>query len=144
MYGYIYKVTNLVNKKIYIGLHKAERFDENYWASGTLIKQAFEKYGMENFSREIIQECDTLDELNQAERYWIEYYNSTDTNIGYNIAYGGFCCPAHRLSESEKKQRSQELSERNRRNWQTTEYREKIIATLTQNGYNIAMKVSVK
>ena len=50
--GYVYKWTNLVNGMMYIGSHKGHR--PGYTASGTRIKRAFKKYGMENFQREIL------------------------------------------------------------------------------------------
>lgn len=56
MYGYIYKTTNLINNKIYIGQHKVkeEKIDNSYYGSGKLIIQAIKKYGKENFkSRDI-------------------------------------------------------------------------------------------
>ena len=39
MFGYIYKITNTVNGKIYVGLHKSEKFDESYWGSGSNLKE---------------------------------------------------------------------------------------------------------
>ena len=43
MYGYIYKTTNLVNGKIYIGQHKSNTFDTNYYGSGTILNKAIQK-----------------------------------------------------------------------------------------------------
>lgn len=48
-FGYIYKITNELNGKIYIGQHKACHFEDRYWGSGKLIKYAIKKYGVENF-----------------------------------------------------------------------------------------------
>ena len=89
MYGYVYKITNLVNSKIYIGQHKSSFFDESYWGSGTLLKSVYEKYGKQNFTREILEFCETPEELNEREIFWISYYNSTDKSIGYNVSLGG-------------------------------------------------------
>ena len=89
MYGYIYKTTNLVNSKIYIGLHSAKEFDYNYMGSGKLIRRAFEKYGIENFNCEMIDTGDSREELIVKEQYWIKYYNSQNKSIGYNISNGG-------------------------------------------------------
>jgi hypothetical protein len=83
----IYKITNLINNKIYIG--KDTTSDPNYFGSGLLITRSFNKYGKENFIKEVIDEADDYDELSQKEIYWIEKYNSTDRNIGYNISKGG-------------------------------------------------------
>ena len=90
MYGYIYKTTNLINGKIYIGKKKSNLFLENkYLGSGIFLKNAIQKYGKENFKVELIAVCETLDELNKKEIFYIKYYNSTNSNIGYNIAKGG-------------------------------------------------------
>jgi hypothetical protein len=83
----IYKITNLINSKIYIG--KDTTSDSNYFGSGLLINRSFEKYGMENFIKEVIDETTDYDELSSKEIYWIEKYNSTDREIGYNISKGG-------------------------------------------------------
>lgn len=83
----IYKTTNNINNKIYIGQDKNN--DPNYLGSGNLIKRSIKKYGKENFTKEILCECNTLDELNDKERFYINKYSSTDKEIGYNIAVGG-------------------------------------------------------
>ena len=57
MFGYIYKTTNLINGKIYIGKRQKQEFDKYYLGSGIYLKKAIEKYGKENFSCEIIDKC---------------------------------------------------------------------------------------
>lgn len=89
MYGYIYLTTNLINGKIYIGQHKSKEFDRNYYGSGIQINNAIEKYGKNNFSCELLQECVSKEELDSKEIYYINKYNSTDKSIGYNISLGG-------------------------------------------------------
>jgi len=83
----IYKITNQVNSKIYIGQDKHN--NPNYLGSGKILHLAFKKYGTENFIKEIIEECESKEQLDERERYWINFYVSTDRNIGYNIALGG-------------------------------------------------------
>lgn len=83
----IYKITNLINNKIYIG--KDTTSNPNYFGSGLLINRAFEKYGKDNFIKEVIDETDDYIELSKKEIYWIEQYNSIDRKIGYNISKGG-------------------------------------------------------
>ena len=72
-----------------MSINKKKKYRETYYGSGKLIKQAIEKYGKENFEKEILEECSSKEHLDLAEIYWISYYNSTDRNIGYNIAIGG-------------------------------------------------------
>ena len=88
-YGYIYKITNDINGKIYVGQHKSNTLDETYWGSGILIKQAINKEGINNFSREILEWCNSLQHLNKREIYWISKLDARNPEIGYNICEGG-------------------------------------------------------
>ena len=82
----IYKTTNLLNGKLYIGLSINNR--SRYYGSGILIKLAIKKYGKENFKKEIIEYCTDIDDLNNAEIFWIWKCDSLAPK-GYNIAKGG-------------------------------------------------------
>lgn len=90
LYGYIYESTNLINGKKYIGQHKSKVFDEKYIGSGTYLHRAIEKYGKENFIVKIIEECESKENLNEREIYWIKFYNAAKSTKYYNIAEGGF------------------------------------------------------
>ena len=83
----IYKTTNLLNGKIYIG--KDERNDPKYLGSGYILKKAIDKYGKDNFVKVILEECDNRDVLQERERFWIKELNALNPNIGYNVAEGG-------------------------------------------------------
>ena len=89
MYGYIYKITNLINEKKYIGKHKSASFDKDYFGSGKIIKQAVKKEGKENFRIDIIEWCENKEQLNEAEKYWIKFYDAQKSEEYYNIASGG-------------------------------------------------------
>ena len=90
MYGYIYETTNLINGKKYIGKHKSNKFDSNYYGSGTGILKAIEKYGKENFKVIILEEIDTNQkDLDCKEVYYIEKYNAVKNELYYNNSYGG-------------------------------------------------------
>ena len=65
----IYKTTNLINGKIYIG--KDSKNDPNYFGSGLLLRQSIKKYGKKNFKKEIIDFADSVKGLNEKEIYWI-------------------------------------------------------------------------
>lgn len=87
----IYKTTCLLNGKIYIGqheVHSLKKFDTWYLGSGKLLLRAVEKYGKENFKREIICKVNTQKMANKFEEFFIKKYNSTDLSIGYNILSG--------------------------------------------------------
>ena len=94
MYGYIYETTNLINGKKYIGKHKSSKFDENYYGSGTYLKNAIEKYGKENFKVRILEKLDDFDNkeglkyLAERETYYIEKYNAVKDKNYYNMSYG--------------------------------------------------------
>ena len=89
MYWCIYRITNLINGKTYIGQHKYKELNDSYMGSGVLIKKAIKKHGVENFKKEIlysrIQYRETADDM---ERFAI----AKERAIGkaeYNIANGG-------------------------------------------------------
>lgn len=87
---YIYKTTNKLNGKIYIGLSKfAPQENPEYLGSGYILKKAIECYGAENFVKVILEECSTQEELLERERYWIATLKANDRNVGYNICEGG-------------------------------------------------------
>ena len=101
----IYKITNLVNGKCYIGqsVDIEKRWDkERTRAFNNTANEyncprsyAFRKYGLENFTFEIIEEC-CINQLNEKERYYIQYYNSVCPN-GYNQTLGGYSSVSQKL-----------------------------------------------
>lgn len=85
----IYKITNLLNQKVYIGqsIDIKKRWKEHcITIDNCAIHQAIQKYGKENFSFEVLEECDQS-LLNVKEIYYIEKYNSYYN--GYNMTLGG-------------------------------------------------------
>lgn len=82
----IYKTINLLNNKIYIG--QDYRNYPKYLGGGQLIKKAIKKYGRENFKKEILEHCNSKEEMKSREIYWIQFYNSKPP-IGYNLSDGG-------------------------------------------------------
>jgi hypothetical protein len=91
IYYYIYKTTNLINNKIYVGKRQCEclpELDTCYLGSGKFLRLAFVKYGKENFTKEILEITDK-ENLNNQERYWIEKLDARNRKIGYNVSKGG-------------------------------------------------------
>lgn len=90
MYYYVYQITNLINGKIYIGKHKSAKhpFDNDYYGSGKQITAAIEKYGIENFKKEILHYCSSLEEMadKEAEIVTEDFVKRKDT---YNMHKGG-------------------------------------------------------
>lgn len=88
----IYKITNDINNKIYIGKtcnslnYRWQQHFDAYTKYDWHIYRAMRKYGFTHFNIEIIEECSD-DILNDREKYWIEYYDSY--NNGYNSTLGG-------------------------------------------------------
>ena len=93
IYGYIYRITNTINNKVYIGQTKREpklRFDEYRRGShNEHLNSSFATYGFDKFKFEVIDTASSPEELNSKEIYYISYYNSTNSSKGYNLSEGG-------------------------------------------------------
>lgn len=84
----IYKVTNLINNKYYIGMHRTTNPNDGYLGSGIAIKKAIKKYGRENFSKEVLFVFETEKEMQDKEK---ELVNEDVVNdpMSYNMTQGG-------------------------------------------------------
>jgi group I intron endonuclease len=91
----IYKITNLINGKVYIGqttrsltkrwsehVKDANRFDHHF-------ANAIRKYGKTSFIKEVLEEVASVDLLDEREVHWISFFNSSNKDIGYNCTEGG-------------------------------------------------------
>lgn len=97
----IYKITNLLNNKVYIGqsinisqrwkAHRNCPFNPNNDVYDLPLYRAIRKYGLDNFSFTVLEEC-TPEELNDKEKFWIQTLNANDPNFGYNLTEGGQDC----------------------------------------------------
>ena len=107
----IYKITNNINGKVYVGQskcierrwcrHRNASFNPNGDEYDKPLYRAIRKNGLENFSFEVIEEC-LIDELDNKEKYWIQYYNSCNPNFGYNLVEGGHIPPpSKKLTEKD-------------------------------------------
>ena len=97
MYGIIYKITNLINNKIYIGqtIHtlvyrmSQHKKTAKYNLKKGHLYESINKYSWENFCFEEIDSANNINELDEKEKYWVKYYNSANRLYGYNKSVGG-------------------------------------------------------
>ena len=109
---HIYKITNLINKKIYIGLSVSstdERWKSHLWNarenSNSAIDRAIHRYGKKNFKYEIIERVPFskgIRHLENREIFYISKFKSNKGNVGYNRSLGGNVNVAKRISEIHK------------------------------------------
>lgn len=88
---YIYLITNKINGKKYIGKRSCncDINKDKYMGSGKLINRAKSKYGIENFTKTIIEICDTEEIAYEREKFWIREYEANNNKGFYNISAGG-------------------------------------------------------
>jgi group I intron endonuclease len=88
MKNIVYLTTNKINGKKYVGSHIEKSSNDNYLGSGKYFKRALQKYGFDNFSREILEECNSIEEARLLEEQYIREFNTLDPD-GYNISPKG-------------------------------------------------------
>lgn len=85
MFYTIYKTTNLINGKFYIGKHKTKELNDGYLGSGKILRRAIKKYGIENFHKEILHICKDEKHMNLLEKILVV----PDKETNYNLCKGG-------------------------------------------------------
>lgn len=91
MFGIIYKITNKLDGKIYVGQTTRSveiRFKEHALCKKSLVGRAIRKHKIENFTIEVLEECETREQINERERFWIAHFNCIAPS-GYNLTDGG-------------------------------------------------------
>jgi len=121
----IYEIANSINDRKYVGKTKNNR--DSYYGSGILIIAAIKKYGRENFKKEIIEYCKSIDELNEKEIYWIKELNTLVPN-GYNIGTGGEGGDTF-TNHPNKEEYRKNKSIASKKLWKNKDYREHLIRT---------------
>ena len=131
MIGYIYITRNNLDNKFYIGKHISSYYDKNYYGSGTYLNRAIKKYGKKNFTNEIIDTAETLEELDEKEKFYIAKYRYMDKENCYNIANGGDGGDTFtNKSEEEKQEFLDRITKINQERFSIKEFKEKLsIAT---------------
>lgn len=111
MYYTIYKTTNLVNGKYYIGKHQTENINDTYYGSGKAIKTAIKVYGKHNFKKEILFIFENEVEMNNKEKEIISD-DIVKSTLTYNLGIGGEGGPqfSGRKHSDETKQKISESS----------------------------------
>lgn len=86
---YLYKITNIINGKIYVGIHKTKDLEDGYMGSGKMLKDAIKKYGIDNFKKEIIEFFEDYNSALEKEKEIVneEFIKRNDT---YNLRLGGY------------------------------------------------------
>lgn len=85
----VYRITNKINDNTYVGVHKTTDPNDGYMGSGTVIRRAIEKYGIENFEKEILYVFDNPEDMYKMESELVDSSFLTNENT-YNLNIGGF------------------------------------------------------
>lgn len=111
VFYFVYKTTNLINGKIYIGKHKTSDMGDRYIGSGKLLKLAISKYGLENFKFEVLEFFDTEQAMNTAEAELVteEFCLQKDN---YNLCVGGRGGFSYINRDQEKRKQKNQLARR--------------------------------
>ena len=88
-YGFIYLTKNTINGKMYIGMCSSKSRFSDYLGSGSVLKKAILKYGIESFTRSILESCPDRPSLCKAEKKWIDLYVEKFPKRMYNLVVGG-------------------------------------------------------
>lgn len=129
----IYKITNIVNNKVYIGL--TTKTLEKRWKghlnsinsktkSSRYLYSSMKKHGINNFKIEEIEKCENINALFSKEIYWIKKYNSNNKNFGYNLSSGGEI-------NIPNKETLELMSIKGKERWNNPEFKKKMIRALT-------------
>ena len=90
----VYKTTNLINGKEYVGSHYTNNINDGYLGSGILLVRSVKKYGKNNFKKDILEYCDDIISARKLEKYYINEHNTLVPN-GYNISPVGGIISGH-------------------------------------------------
>ena len=115
IYYTVYKTTNLINGKIYIGCHQTEDPHDSYLGSGRVLREAIDKHGIENFSKEVLYVFDNADDMYAKEAELVDK-DFIQNRSNYNLAEGGVGANSECMKEW----------------WKDEEFRDKMIPILKE------------
>lgn len=115
----VYMHRNKINNKVYIGqtcmsLKKRWQNGRGYYTQ--IFGRAIKKYGWDNFEHVILEQNLTKEQADEKEKYWIKFYNSTDTSYGYNVSTGG--SKEYKVKNQWDEQKKKEYSDRMKKRWE--------------------------
>jgi hypothetical protein len=119
MHYTIYKITNIINNKYYIGKHQTKNLDDDYMGSGKILKLAIKKYGIENFKKEILHIFANEEEMNAKEKELVVISEES-----YNLCDGGPGGFSYINRTIDFKQRNKNIN--SKKNYKDPIYRKKI------------------
>lgn len=125
MIGYIYKTTNLIDGKMYIGKHISSQHEPSYLGSGHILLKAIKAYGKQNFSNEIIATANSVEELDSLEKTYIAQHKKRYGENCYNLAVGGEGGNVFQYASKEKYQEFvDKMTQINKKRCSTDEFRQ--------------------
>ena len=127
MFHYVYEITNKINGKKYIGKHSTNNLNDKYMGSGVAISEAIKKYGIENFSKNILHLCGSEEEAFKFELLEIEKVEATKNSLYYNIASGGKGGVVSLWNDLEHREN---MSLKTKKQWQDKSFKEKTLKAL--------------
>lgn len=134
--GYVYIIVNELNEFMYIGLHKSKNGKDKYKGSGTLLQIAQRFYNKKNFTKKILEWCDSDKKLNEQEKYWIAFYDTFEGQ-GYNLTSGGG--HSHDWDEELKK----EASTRSKKQWKNEKLLNQLKESMTERWKDSQLRIDM-
>lgn len=138
-YHFIYKTTNKLNGKYYIGMHSTDNLDDGYLGSGKRLRYSIRKYGEENFEREILEFFDSREELKKREKEIVNLDEIAKINCMNLIVGGeggrGFTSEEQKLNAKKSNDRQRWLKE-NDPDWvkKRSESQKKVVRLAVESG----------
>jgi hypothetical protein len=160
-FHFIYKTTNILSGKYYVGMHSTDNIDDGYLGSGKRLRYSINKYGKDNHSREILEFLDSRQELKDREKEIVNLdeiakIECMNLSIGgeggfslENATKGGYALANKLITDSKFREHHSKLASKNMRSrliekWKNTKFREAVLKNLDWNGRNHSIETKRK